>query len=653
MSDQYLQMFVEEGREHIQNMNTFLLQLEEAPESSEPIQELFRSAHTLKGMAATMGFDSMAELTHELENVMQQLRDGEIPLTSERIDMFFRGVDRLEMMVEQAAAGEEMASIDDLVQNFRGGEEDPTDQPLENLTFDEYERSTIQASLRDGQQVYSVKVTVSEDCVLKGARAYMVYDLLESKGDVIKSVPTIEELEAEEFDRTFQFAVLTAEDGAVIQQGLERLSELESVTVSPLPENVLAPEKPGQAKTPTSNQSSSASAVSLVGKSIRVDIERLDALMNLFSEWVIDRGRLEQIASDLNHVDLTETCERMSRLGEEMQDTILNMRMVPVERVFSRFPRMIRDLAKELDKHVHFEMSGEETELDRTVIDEIGDPLVHLLRNALDHGLESPQERKKRGKPETGKLTLSAFYSGNHVFIEIADDGAGINREKVLQKAIANGVVDEETAKQMSDTAVYNLLFASGFSMADQVTDISGRGVGLDVVRSKIESLGGTVTVNSVEGEGTTFLIQLPLSLSILTALLVRLADETYAIPLSSILETGKFSKEEVHTVHGQPVIRFREHIVPLVFLHKVLELKQGPEDGEQFIVIVRQGEKLTGLVVDEFLGQQEIVLKSLGNYLNDVFAISGATILGNGQVALIIDTNALVKENEMKVASA
>lgn len=335
-----------------------------------------------------------------------------------------------------------------------------------------------------------------------------------------------------------------------------------------------------------------------------------------------------------------------------MQDTILNMRMVPVERVFNRFPRMIRDLAKELGKQVNFEMSGEETELDRTVIDEIGDPLVHLLRNALDHGLEAPEVRRKNGKDATGHLTLKAFHSGNHVFIEISDDGAGINREKVLQKAIANSVIDEETADTLEDQQVYDLLFASGFSTADEVTDVSGRGVGLDVVRSKIESLGGSVTVFSEAGHGTTFSIQLPLTLSILTALLVDIGGETYAIPLNSILETGKFTKDEVQRVHGQPVLRFREHVVPLLSMHKVLDIpaaskETGDRQDEVFVVIVKKGEKLTGLVVDEFLGNQEVVLKSLGHYLKQVFAISGATILGDGRVALILDTNALVSQME------
>lgn len=650
MSDHtYLQVFVEEGREHVQRMNTLLLQLENEPGNTELISELFRSAHTLKGMSATMGFETMADLTHELENVLQQLRDKEMTLTSDAMDMLFKGVDHLENMVEQAASGEEMEKADDLLAKLRGGETEKTVVTAEDVSFDEYERSILQTSLDQGQQAYLVNVTVQESCVLKGARAYMVYEALDRAGDVVKSVPTIEELEREEFDRTFHFVTITEKDKQSIEQSLANISELELIEVTELSADDLQQ----QPQTPTNNaaqvQQSGSAPRTKVSKSIRVDIERLDTLMNLFSEWVIDRGRLEQIASEWKRTELSEVVEHMNRIGSDLQDTILNLRMVPVDQVFNRFPRMLRDLARDLRKHVQLEITGEDTELDRTVIDEIGDPLVHLLRNALDHGLEGPEERRKQGKPETGHIALRAFHSGNHVFIEIADDGAGIDRDKIVQKAINNGVIDQETADKLSDTQVYDLLFDSGFSTAEQVTDVSGRGVGLDVVRSKIESLGGMVSVQSEKGQGTTFSIQLPLTLSILTALLVRTGEERYAIPLNAILETGKFSKNEMQKVHGQPVIRFREHVVPLLSLQEVFAVPQtdSEQTNDMFVVIVKKGDQLTGLIVDEFLGQQEVVLKSLGNYLNQVFAVSGATILGDGQVALIVDTNALVEQND------
>lgn len=381
-------------------------------------------------------------------------------------------------------------------------------------------------------------------------------------------------------------------------------------------------------------------------KTIRVNIDRLDVLMNLFEELVIDRGRLQSIAGELHNPELNETVERMTRVSGDLQNIILNMRMVPVETVFNRFPKMVRQVARELDKKVDLEIIGAETELDRTVIDEIGDPLVHLIRNALDHGIETPEERLAKGKPETGTITLRAYHSGNHVFIELEDDGAGVNRKKVLGKAIERGLVSEEAAETLTDKQVAELILASGFSTADQVTDVSGRGVGLDVVKNTIEGLGGYISIDSIEGKGSLFQVQLPLTLSIISVMLVELDKEIYAIPLSSIIETAIIDSSEVLNAHNQKVIDFRGNIVPLVYLKEIFEMTEGEEETSDFqsIVIVRKGEKLAGLVVDSFIGQQEIVLKSLGNYLQNVFAISGATILGNGQVALIVECNSLIK---------
>lgn len=379
-------------------------------------------------------------------------------------------------------------------------------------------------------------------------------------------------------------------------------------------------------------------------KTIRVNIERLDILMNLFEELVIDRGRLDQISSDLDNQELHETVERMSRITSDLQTIVLNMRMVPVETVFNRFPKMVRQLARDLNKKVDLEIIGAETELDRTVIDEIGDPLVHLLRNAMDHGIETPEERLAKGKNEEGKILLKAYHSGNHVFIEIDDDGAGINKDLVLNKAFSNGILTKEAAATLTDKQIYELIFASGFSTADTISDVSGRGVGLDVVKNTIESLGGSVTIDSKENEGSIFLIQLPLTLSIISVMLVEIQKEKYAIPLSSIIETAIIKKEDIMNAHNQQVIDFRGNVLPLLFLKEIFEVPVHQEEEEFLsVVIVRKGDKLAGLVVDSFIGQLEIVLKSLGNYLTSAFAISGATILGDGQVALIIDCNTLI----------
>lgn len=380
-------------------------------------------------------------------------------------------------------------------------------------------------------------------------------------------------------------------------------------------------------------------------KTIRVNIDRLDSLMNLFEELVIDRGRLEQIAKELENNELTDTVERMTRISGDLQSIILNMRMVPVETVFNRFPRMIRQLTKELNKKIELIIEGADTELDRTVIDEIGDPLLHLLRNSLDHGIESPEERVKKGKPEKGTVLLKAYHSGNHVFIEVEDDGGGINRKKVLEKALERGVITEREAETIEDHQIDSLIFAAGFSTADEISDISGRGVGLDVVKNKLESLGGSVSINSTEGQGSLFSIQLPLTLSIISVLLVKLEEETFAIPISSIIETAVIKKSDILQTHDREVIDFRGFIVPVVYLKKQFHVPNANElEEELHIIVVRKGDKLTAFVVDSFIGQQEVVLKSLGDYLPNVFAISGATILGDGQVALIVDCNALIK---------
>lgn len=367
--------------------------------------------------------------------------------------------------------------------------------------------------------------------------------------------------------------------------------------------------------------------------------------MNSFEELVIDKGRLEQIAADIKHNDLLETVERMSRASNDLQSIILNLRMVPINHVFNRFPSMVRQLSRDLDKQIEIEVIGEDTELDRTVIDEIGDPLVHLIRNAVDHGIESPEQRRAKGKPEQGTIILKAYHGGNYVFIDIIDNGAGINKEAVLQKAIANDVINEEQSITLTDSQIYELIMTSGFSTTEVVSDVSGRGVGLDVVKNTIETLGGSITIQSEVEKGSTFSIQLPLTLSIITVLLVELQAEKYAIPLSSIIETAIVHKDQILHAQNKKIIDFRGKVVPLAFLNDVFSVPNQEKTGDFLsIVIVKKGDKATGLVVDSFIGQQEVVLKSLGNFLTDIPAISGATILGDGKVALIIDSNALIK---------
>ncbi|RTE01797.1 chemotaxis protein CheA [Paenibacillus whitsoniae] len=687
---QYLSMFIDESKEHLQSLNENLLSLEANPQDISIVHNIFRSAHTLKGMAATMGFEDIAALTHDMENVLDLVRNSKIEMNPFIFDCIFKSLDSLETMVEDIIqGGTGSADVSAIVASLRSivsgdylkteapAAAAPSKAPTRGIEVDEFQYSILQQSIDSGFRVFYVEVTVNENCVLKAARAYMVFDAMERMGEIVKSTPSVQEIEQEKFDRSFSLYFISQVDQATLEKEILNVSEIASAviitvdseslaelsnpaaaevnaaskeiaaTAAPAAPAPAAPAKPeAPAPTAAGKPAAGAGGAPVASRTIRVDIDRLDTLMNLFSELLIDRVRLEQLASEVKRNDLTETVEHMSRVSSDLQNIVLKLRMVPVDSVFNRFPRMIRDLAKSLDKKVELVITGAETELDRTVIDEIGDPLVHLLRNAVDHGIEPISDRLAAGKPEHGTIYLRAFHSGNHVFIEIEEDGRGIYRDKVLKTALKNGLVTQEQAAKLTDHEVYNLLFASGFSTAEKISDISGRGVGLDVVKTKIQTLGGHVQVDSKPGFGSKFSVQLPLTLSIISAMLVRLGSEKYAIPLSSIVETSAIQKSQIRNIHGNLMIDYRGSIIPVVSLSTLFEVPDYDEDKETEteIVVVRKGDKQVALMVDEFIGQQEIVLKPLGKYLTGVFAVSGATILGDGQVALIIDTNALIK---------
>ncbi|KIL39229.1 chemotaxis protein CheA [Gordoniibacillus kamchatkensis] len=686
---QYLSMFIDESRDHLQAMNDNLLSLESNPQDIGIVHNIFRSAHTLKGMSATMGFEDLAKLTHEMENVLDLVRNNKLEMDSFIFDCIFKSLDALETMVEDIIqGGTGKADVTDIVASLKSivtgeyktsgaaaGTAPAAAQAPSGIEVDEYQFSVLKQSIEAGHTVFYIEVAVRDDCVLKAARAYMVFDVLEQNGEVVKSTPSVQDIEQEKFDRTFSVYYISRLDKAALEKAIMNVSEIETAQIVQVDHDSLAemarssreqlgaeaqqetaaaaaaPAAPASAASSASSAeqkkpAASAQSAPVANRTIRVDIERLDALMNLFSELLIDRVRLEQLASEVRRSDLTETVEHMSRVSSDLQNIVLKLRMEPVDSVFNRFPRMVRDVAKTLGKKVDLVISGADTELDRTVIGEIGDPLVHLLRNSVDHGIEAIADRLAAGKSETGTVQLRAFHSGNHVFIEVEDDGAGINRPKVLDRAVKNGILTQEQAGRMTDFEIDQLLFASGFSTADKISDISGRGVGLDVVKTKIESLGGTVQVQSVPGKGSKFSVQLPLTLSIISAMLVKLGSEKYALPLSSIVETAAVKQANIRTIQGNRMLEFRGAVIPVVSLSRVFDVPDFDEsaEAETEIVVIRKGDKLAAVTVDEFIGQQEIVLKSLGNYLTNLFAISGATILGDGQVALIVDTNALIK---------
>ncbi|MDQ0350642.1 two-component system chemotaxis sensor kinase CheA [Alkalibacillus filiformis] len=667
-SNQYLDIFIDESKENLQVVNDELLNLEKDSTNLAIVDEIFRAAHTLKGMAATMGYEDLSDLTHKMENVLDAIRQEQIAVTTEVMDVLLDSVEYLEHMITDIAEGgtgaKEVDTIVTKLKAIESGEtvQDPASETTVThsvsnaLSIDQFERTVLQQAKSDGQFIYQIKVALSEDCLLKVARVYMIFEVLEQSGEVIKSVPTVDALENEEFDQHFDLILVSSESSEDLKAKILKVSEVSQVDVDPFDFESSSPKADVKEEISATVEHSTSSSQQTEesdepkkaagNKTIRVNIERLDALMNLFEEMVIDRGRLEQISEELDHSDLKGTVERISRISGDLQNTILTMRMVPIDQVFNRFPRMVRQLTRDLGKKIDMQIEGAETELDRTVIDEIGDPLVHLIRNAVDHGVETPEERQQAGKDGQGQLLLKAFHSGNHVFVQIKDDGKGINQEKVLAKAIENGVITDEQSSTLTGKQINELILESGFSTAQEVSDISGRGVGLDVVKSTIESLGGSIEIESELGQGTTFTIQLPLTLSIISVMLVVIENETYAIPLSSIIETAVIKKSEIMKAHNKEVIDFRGNIVPLVDLKEVFEVPSEKQTGDEFysVVVVRKGDQMAGLVVDSFIGQQEIVLKGLGNYLSNIFAISGATILGNGEVALIVDSNALIK---------
>lgn len=695
--NQYLNMFIDESNDHLQSLNEKMLQLESNPTDLGIVQVIFRSAHTLKGMAATMGFEDLASLTHQMENVLDLVRNNKLAMHEFIFDTLFKGLDALESMVQHITEGgdgkADVSSIVSSLQSIVSGDfqksgvnastEESSSKKVDKndsagLVLDQFQYSVLEQSISEGHRVHYIQVTISSESQLKAARAFMVFNTLENSGEIVKAYPSVQDIEQEKFEQSFSLYYITQKEVGELEKEIAGISEIDTVSVVQLDQESLKqmsevtaglaetaavqeapvavqPSAPSQPQSPTAasvakpaagKAPAAKAAAPTHNRTIRVDIERLDVLMNLFSELLIDRVRLEQLASEASNPALTETVEHMSRVSSDLQNVVLKLRMVPVDTVFNRFPRMVRDLAKSLDKKLDLVITGAETEMDRTVIDEIGDPLVHLLRNSVDHGIESVADRIAAGKPETGTVHLRAFHSGNNVFIEIEDDGNGINRDKVLNSAISKGILTAEQAAVMTDEEAYQVLFAPGFSTAAVISDVSGRGVGLDVVKSKITALGGNVTVHSTLGQGTNFSVQLPLTLSIIAAMMIQIGSEKYAIPLSSIVETAIVKRTQIRSVHGNKMIAFRDSHIPLISLSQLFEVPDFNEDEEEEteVVVIRKGDRLAALSVQDFLGQSEIVLKNLGKYLPNIQGISGATILGDGQVALIIDPNVFIK---------
>ena len=685
MDNQYMDMFLDESHEHLQSLNEGLLRLEENMEEIDAVNDIFRNAHTLKGMSATMGFAKIAELTHEMEDVLDLVRKSQLKLNEDIMDTLFKCLDSLEQMVDSVGNGEaeDVVDVSDLVAKLSSiskgtpapaaapaaaapagaaaptGAADGTDLELDDIDLD-----VMKKAKEAGMNLFHVKVTLMETCVLKAARSVMVMHALDEVGDVIKSIPPAEDLEQEKFERSFDVLIATSSDAEAVQNAVDTVSEIEDIAV-----NAIDPDKVGKEAAPAPAAAPAAPAVSTAkpaapaakkesakpaaapakkqhqSQSVRVDIEKLDTLMNLMGELVINKVRLEQIGQTHRMSDLMETLEQMDRVTGDLQNIVMKVRMVPVSAVFNRFPRMVRDVSKELGKDINLTIEGEETELDRTVIDEIGDPIMHLLRNSLDHGVESPDKREAKGKSRVGEVGLIARHEGNNVVIMITDDGAGIDADKIRRKAVEKGMISQDEADRLDDADAVRLIFLPGFSTAEQITDISGRGVGMDVVRSKIEALSGHVDVETHIDEGSVFKIKLPLTLAIIQAMLVQVQEEMYAIPLGSIDSTINIEPSDIQTVQNKEVIVLRGEIIPIIRMEEALQVPHKKDSDEHFVVVVHAGEAKAGIVVDNLIGQQEIVIKTLGNLFAGLKLFGGATVLGDGRVALILDVATMIQQ--------
>jgi len=723
---QYKDLFITESQEHLDALNKFLLQLENDPNNLDVITEIFRSAHTLKGMSATMGYDQLTELAHEMENLLEHLRTGDVPVTTNVVDTLFscfdtlgaiinaiaedrpeqidfsglvgeiRSVTETEVPVAPAATETEAAVSPPPVleepsaeaevaqpqtpaqrvmepQATRAGLTEPpapaqrvTEPPAaeaepaqpqapaqgttEPVATTPAELEIDEADMRKysaipGMRMMRLTVELDKECLLKSVRVFMVFKKLAQLGEVLGSMPPVEALEDEKFESTFQVAVGTPESGQRVEKALLAIAEIASVKVDVLhePAQEARPSGGAGSGSPADKASAGLSAARRT-QSVRVNIARLDTLMNLVGELVINRTRLAQIAQGSNVPDLREALDQTSRLTAELQDEVMKTRMVPVEHVFNRFPRMVRDLARAEGKEIDFVVEGKEIELDRTILDEISDPLIHMIRNSVDHGIATPEKRVKQGKPARGTVKLSAYRDRNYVAIEVYDDGEGIEPTRVFDRAVSKGCISEDERRSLTDDDVLRVLCLPGFSTSEQVSGVSGRGVGMDAVKSKAESLGGFVLLDFEPGLGTTVTLKLPLTLAIVQALMVEVAGETYAVPLGTVRETHVISPEDIKTVQNHEAIFLRDETIPLLRLDRLLECSHLLNGAEQFPVVITEiGPRLIALGVHSLIGQQEIVISTLDKFLKRVEGFAGATILGTGRVALILDIPSLM----------
>lgn len=675
-SPEEIKIFLDEVDEHLQVLEEDLLKIEREGKNSELIQEIFRAAHTLKGSSATIGHLRMTHVTHAMENVLDKIRKDQVDITSELIDLLFEALDCLRGLKEEAVAGAVSdLNIEDIVAKLQQAaqvesgqegdkekvEERIADEKLENLKEEEITK-VKEAISKTGGTPLRVMIKFDSNCEMLSVRAYITLTTLGDLGLVVRSTPSEEEIEKDNVSESLEVILVSNKNKNEIASVVKDLPDVVNVEITALEVEKVENTESGKTEEAKADKEKSGGGKNNkegrgragTGRTVRVDVELLDNLMNLVGELVIDRTRLMKIWSLLEMngqmeeiaQDLGRTSIHIGRVTSQLQEQIMKARMLPVESLFSKFPRLVRDLARKMGKEVEFIMEGQETELDRSIIEEIGDPLIHLLRNAVDHGIEPPEERVRVGKDRKGTVLLKAAHEENYIVITVKDDGRGIDPEKIRNIAVQKKLISPEHAQRMSEKDLVNLIFMPGLSTAQEVTDVSGRGVGMDVVKNNIEKINGSIEIFSKLGKGTEFRIKLPLTLAIIRALLVGYGNNVYAIPLNSVVETLRLNREAVEKVNNQDVVVVRGKVLRLLNLANAFKLKFSPGEKEKiFVVVANAGGEQFGIKVDYLIGEQEIVIKSLGNYMGDLPGISGATVLGDGSVALILDVPSLVKQ--------
>jgi two-component system chemotaxis sensor kinase CheA len=653
------EVFLQEADELLLQLNEGLVELESSPDHPDLVQGIFRAAHTLKGSAGVIGHHRMAEVLHAMESLLDRVRHGQLSVSTDLIDVLLQGADVVRVLVGEVAAvvggqpdGAGPSELDPsrLIESLRAFESDAGSVTEAVAQWQKLDLPEGQQA-DSGAELWEIRGRIDADSIAPGARALQVLLSLQQCSQVLVSIPGLEDLDDEWRGRTVQALVLT-EDTGTLRGLLDSISEVQMEYVPRSGGSNGAEEATATGPSPEGTATPAAGRPQGQVRWVRTSVERLDSLMNLVSELVTDRNRLLQVRQDLERrfgeqaelAELAEALAHVSTITDQLQDEVMRARMVPIELVFSRFPRVVRDLARQLGKQIELVIEGQETELDRTVIEEISDPIMHLVRNCVDHGIEPPEARRRAGKPEKGRLRLAGRSEESHIIVTVEDDGAGIDPDALRKAAVQRGVLDYQTAQGLSDQEAVELIFRAGFSTARQVSDISGRGVGMDVVQAHIQRLNGSVTVQSNLGQGTRFELKLPLTLAIFPALMVEVGGSAYAIPLTSVVEALQVPDERLLRVQGRETIISRGRVLPVLSLERFFGCAQNGSDGLHRIVEVRWGDTSVGLAVSRLLGRQEVVIKPLGRMVGEVPGIAGGTIMGDGRVALILDMGSLIR---------